>query len=343
MADCNFWCTKNKTTHIMANVQLSCGWCKVYQPRMKSCPCKSEVYCSTVCQRQDWKEHRRLCNRGEVSHDADPLITVEMCQQAVCFVFDLQEQKLVPEQEPVIVLLPPRDRPQQPLRLISLVELALPNPSMQQLLSQVHDEQHRQIIHLLWFTDGKVLHKRVRRREEPETPEDAAEVMLMAWLTEPRNDRSVACFVHDRHFSFLVDSAALLLQTTRLQTQHYWPRYLVRRVGLPGEGPDTDECFSLLTWEAQETRGAKEQLSDAVAEYYGLTADKVLLLRTDRCWQCYLNKYEAQSPLQVCKRCRTARYCSFKCHRQDWKQHKALCSILCDLERLKLPNKEAKE
>jgi serine/threonine protein phosphatase PrpC len=39
----------------------ACNVCRRYFKQMSSCPCKKAIYCDQVCQKQDWKLHRRVC------------------------------------------------------------------------------------------------------------------------------------------------------------------------------------------------------------------------------------------------------------------------------------------
>ncbi len=46
-----------------------------------------------------------------------------------------------------------------------------------------------------------------------------------------------------------------------------------------------------------------------------------------KCWACAKVEDPSQGAwkLLVCKRCRTAHYCSKECQHADWKEHKAVC------------------
>lgn len=43
------------------------------------------------------------------------------------------------------------------------------------------------------------------------------------------------------------------------------------------------------------------------------------------CWACGWRGEENERLLNMCRGCRTARYCSEQCHKDDWKQHKKFC------------------
>jgi len=51
------------------------------------------------------------------------------------------------------------------------------------------------------------------------------------------------------------------------------------------------------------------------------------LPKTGVCYHCEQEK--ERSLLMVCSRCRTAQYCSRKCHVADWSRHKGYCDIFC--------------
>ena len=40
----------------------ACQICRRYFKQMSSCPCKKAIYCDQVCQKQDWKTHRKACS-----------------------------------------------------------------------------------------------------------------------------------------------------------------------------------------------------------------------------------------------------------------------------------------
>jgi serine/threonine protein phosphatase PrpC len=46
----------------------ACQVCGRYFKQMSSCPCKKAIYCDQVCQKQDWKSHRKVC--GAVRHSS---------------------------------------------------------------------------------------------------------------------------------------------------------------------------------------------------------------------------------------------------------------------------------
>lgn len=328
---------------------------------MKSCPCKTEVYCSIKCQRQHWKQHRSLCNRGradyktsgdgtEEEEEPDPLITTAMCQVAVSFVYEMQSHKRVTDQQPLIVLLPPLETPDKTLRLISLEELIEEQPQMssqavKRLLSQRRDSEQRELIHMLWLTRGKVIHKTLRSRTDFVPPELSwPDLVFAAWLTEERVDRSIGCYLEskDQSFHFLSHSTALNRHVEQLISQGFVASRMIRGVWLPGDDPDTNECFCLCVFMSskQPTPG-----SDAVAQYFDIESDNSLLLRTDRCWNCYVSKYTTEQELLVCVQCHTARYCGVECQHRDWLDHKEVCVLLHTLPRHKLPvsNDEAQK
>lgn len=127
---------------------------------MIDCICNTVMYCSLTCKEKHRETHQSLCVSSK-----DPLITLDHCQQAMQLVSMLQENKELNVDEPVIVALPSGD---QPIQLISIDELEKKYPSMdismKETLSQMVDEQQRWMIHVLWFTQGQILHRILRGR-----------------------------------------------------------------------------------------------------------------------------------------------------------------------------------
>lgn len=352
----------------MARVGLSCCYCRAFHEHMRRCACQTVAYCSKECQKKHWKEHKPLCDRGKgtsVSASGDPLITTSMCEQAVAFVNEQTELKNLDVYAPVIVLFPPRGRSHEPLRLTSLGELVAQNPTMQEpmkkLLKQVVDEQHRWIIHLLWFTDNKVLHKIIRGRF-------AAVEELQAFSVE-------VCFIEERQeqatwqekvwcespaFQALLSDGKLVPPRGRVEvrlcrgdnvmrgTLEYSTKTLHVSLTSPSgastrsKGPesiyDTQE-FQMFPQE----KLIKMYVGDRVVHLLLLKVSQPLHLRQDQrgrllLYACrsvrLIRRQQAELsdlPKQCLVCCMKSKlkcpqcgvyYCSRKCQKEDWKNHK---------------------
>jgi hypothetical protein len=60
----------------------ACQVCYRYFKQMSSCPCKKAIYCDQVCQKLDWKGHRKVC--ASVKHGSkgsSPKSTVAVAQK----------------------------------------------------------------------------------------------------------------------------------------------------------------------------------------------------------------------------------------------------------------------
>jgi hypothetical protein len=298
---------------------------------MKACPCGSVRYCSITCQQTDWKTHRQTCDKGRSN---TLLITEDMCKAAVVFVHELHQQKPFAEDMPLIVLIPPQDTPDSALRLTTVDELRRWNPRMREemvdLLTETHNDNKQRAVHILWFTNNNLIHKRLCLRNfcchSFASPED----MVIAWITqEQRGERSVGCYQQNGAFHFLVDSI-VLERYLHQKAETVTPYVLVRGVCLPGLSPDEFDDFTLLGMRA--TDSLEEKTCDVLSEYFGLSIPHVVLLRRDICWTCKTRS----TKLCVCTGCRVGRYCGATCQFQDWLYHKQTCAALQPLERVKL-------
>lgn len=169
--------------------------------------------------------------------------------------------------------------------------------------------------------------------------ESSADEVLMAWLTLEREDLSVACFMQESKFHYVLDSPLLKQHVSQLRDNCFSQQYLVRGAWLPGDDPDNNENFTLLAYDKiqEEKYGTANIPEDSVAQYFEISAHHVLLLRSDLCWTCK----KRQHALSVCA-CKVARYCDSSCQLKDWKAHKSMCKTWRPLQRIDLQENRRK-
>lgn len=279
-------------------------------------------------------------------------MTIAMCEKAMNFVRELHEHKQINIYAPVIVLLPPRDRPQQPLRLTSIAELEELYPpmadSMKQLLSQMVDDQYRWIIHLLWLTDNKVLHKIVRGRY-PELEDLHPFQVSLSFFEEGQEEvywkEEILCYAPN--YQRVMPNCKPVPPRGRVDivlsrgdnVMQGSLEYSTRTLSGPSPSPSQSPKFMAFPQE----KLLKLYVGDRVVHLILRKVSNLQSLHRDQrdrmmiyeCWTVQLIKRQEAETIQLPKQCVLCGmqsklkcslcgvfYCSKKCQRDDWKCHK---------------------
>ena len=67
----------------------------------------------------------------------------------------------------------------------------------------------------------------------------------------------------------------------------------------------------------------------AATEGQGLAATESNVNKSHSCNNC--GKVEKSRKFKQCSSCKCVRYCSQKCQKEQWKDHKLLCQSICEL------------